>query len=169
MAGEAWWENCFLPLYNYMSPTSILFRYLPIAISLSVCCPLSGCTVHSLHCYLLTYVGQTSKTSHAGGEARWTGLGNLIVPLRELHPTMPNHARGAVRSVRRCITLTTVKFAGQYCRDVWALSHFIYGGHGGFYMEQFDACEESPKLWLCDAPPFTKGRTPVYLCHSLDQ
>jgi hypothetical protein len=104
MAGEAWWENCFLPLYNYMSPTSILFRYLPIAISLSVCCPLSGCTVHSLHCYLLTYVGQTSKTSHAGGEARWTGLGNLIVPLRELHPTMPNHARGAVRSVRRCIT-----------------------------------------------------------------
>jgi hypothetical protein len=21
----------------------------------------------------------------------------------------------------------------------------------------------------CDAPPFTKGRTPVYLCHSLDQ
>jgi hypothetical protein len=22
---------------------------------------------------------------------------------------------------------------------------------------------------ICDAPPFTKGRTPVYLCHSLDQ
>jgi hypothetical protein len=21
----------------------------------------------------------------------------------------------------------------------------------------------------CDAPPFAKGRTPVYLCHSLDQ
>jgi hypothetical protein len=21
----------------------------------------------------------------------------------------------------------------------------------------------------CNAPPFTKGRTPVYLCHSLDQ
>jgi hypothetical protein len=27
----------------------------------------------------------------------------------------------------------------------------------------------SMALYNCSAPPFTKGRTPVYLCHSLDQ
>jgi hypothetical protein len=30
-------------------------------------------------------------------------------------------------------------------------------------------CIPSIEELKCDAPPFTKGRTPVYLCHSLDQ
>jgi hypothetical protein len=45
------------------------------------------------------------------------GLGNLIVPLRELHPTIPNRTLRGIHNI-------------------------------GQVIEQFDACEEHPKLWL---------------------
>jgi hypothetical protein len=65
-------------------------------------------------------------------------------------------------------------FTQEEARAMEAVAAASRGGNDGLGDTTQDVDEEEEEHVqvdeeYCNAPPFAKGRTPVYLCHSLDQ
>jgi hypothetical protein len=66
------------------------------------------------------------------------------------------------------VMIMTLKYETEFPKALENLM-LSMGMQGEAIYKGFPMINEGEEYWWCDAPPFTKGRTSVCLCHSLDQ